>query len=99
MLEAIAAVREPRSYVPMMTDEERHQARNAILRRIGHEGEPADHVAAHNVVDFAARRIRPLPDENPIMVTMIGVALIGDGISLRRCSCGQLSERARVLAG
>src|SRR5262249_34384093 len=41
--------------VPMMTDEKCHQAGNAILRRIGHEGEPADHVAAHHVVDFAAR--------------------------------------------
>src|SRR5262249_53071788 len=85
--------------VPMMTDEECHQAGNAILRGIGHEGEPADHVAAHHVVDFAARRIRPLPDENPIMVTVIGVTLIGDGISLRRRSCGQLTERALVLSG
>jgi hypothetical protein len=38
-----------------MIGEECHQAGNAILRRIGHEGEPADHVAAHHVVDFAAR--------------------------------------------
>src|SRR5262249_7627678 len=85
--------------VPMMTDEECHQAGYSILRWIRHEGEPAGHLTAHHVFDFAAWRIRPLPDENPIMVTMIGVALIGDGISLLRRGCCRLSKRARVLAG
>jgi hypothetical protein len=33
------------------------------------------------------------------MVTMIGVALIFDGISLRRRSSRELTERALVLAG
>src|SRR5262245_54610151 len=86
-------------HVPMMTDKECHQAGNAILRRIGHEGEPAGHLAVHHVLAFAARRIRPLPVKNPIIITMIGVALIGDGISLLRRSCGRRSEWARVLAG
>jgi hypothetical protein len=63
-------------HVPMMTDEECHQAGNAILRRIGHEGEPASHLAAHHVLDFAARRIRPLPDENPIMVAILSRATL-----------------------
>jgi hypothetical protein len=84
---------------PMMIDEERHQARSAVLRRIGHEREPADHVAAHQVVDFAARGIWPLPGENPKIVTMIRSALTVDGISLRRRSGCELTERALVLAG
>ena len=65
--------------VPMMIDEERHQARSAVLCRIGYQREPADHVAAHQVVDFAARGIRPLPGETPKIVTMIRSALTVDG--------------------
>jgi hypothetical protein len=85
--------------VAPIIDEESRQAGIAVLRRIGHERKPTNHLTVHQVVDFAARRIRPLPGENPKIVTMIGSALTVDGISLRRRSGGELTERALVLAG
>ena len=67
---------------PLLIDEERHQAGNAVSRGIGHERKPADHVAAHHIVDFAARGVRPLPGENLIVIALIGSPpLAFDGIS------------------
>src|SRR6516225_7186016 len=85
---------------PLMIDEERHQAGTAVSRGIGHEREPADHVAAHHVVDFAARGVRPLPGENLIVIALIGSPpLAFDGISLLCSRGGEFTERAPVLTG
>src|SRR5262245_19750460 len=85
---------------PLMIDEERHQAGNAIPHGIGHEREPAYHVAANHIVDFAARGARPLSGENLIVIALIGSPpLAFDGISLL-CSRGsEFTERTRVLTG
>src|SRR5262249_3774022 len=85
---------------PLMIDEERHQAGNAVPNGIGHEREPADHVAARHIVDFAARGVRPLPGENLIVIALIGSPpLAFDGISLLCGGCGEFTERTLVLTG
>jgi hypothetical protein len=83
-----------------MIDEERHQAGTAVLRRIGHEREPAHHVAAHHIVGFAARGVRPLPGENLIVIALIGSPpLAFDGISFFCSRGGEFTERTLVLTG
>src|SRR5262249_9711642 len=85
---------------PLMIDEERHQAGNAVPNGIGHEREPADHVAARHIVDFAARRVRPLPGENLIVIALIGSPTLAfDGISLLCSRGGKFTERTLVLTG
>src|SRR5262249_27844891 len=81
-----------------MIDEERHQAGNSVARGIGHEREPADHVAAHHIVDFTAWGVRPLSGENLIVIALIGSPPFAlDGISLLRSGGGELTERTLVL--
>src|SRR5262245_51225332 len=85
---------------PLMIDEERHQAGSAVSRGKGHEREPADHVAAHHIVDFAARGVRPLPGENLIVIALIrSPPLAFDGISLLCGRGGEFTERTPVLTG
>src|ERR1700687_1325487 len=52
-------------HFPVVTDEERHDARAAVFRGIGDQSETTDHLAADDVVERAAARIRPLPGEFP----------------------------------
>src|SRR5215468_5777267 len=83
-----------------MIDEERHQAGSAVSRGKGHEREPADHVAAHHIVDFTTRGVRPLPGENLIVVALIGSPpLAFEGISLLCSRGGGFTEWTRVLTG
>src|SRR5262249_3578959 len=83
-----------------MIDEERHQAGSAVSRGKGPEREPADHLAAHHIVDFAARGVRPLPGENLIVIALIrSPPLAFDGISFLRSSGGEFTERTPVLTG
>ena len=75
---------------PLMIDKERHQAGIAVSRGIGHESEPADHVAARHIVDFAAWGVRPLPGENLIVIALIGSPpLAFDGIP---CSAAEVAN-------
>src|SRR5262245_46570723 len=92
------ASRGPSRRWSLMIDEERHQAGNAIPHGIGHEREPADHVAVHHIVDFAARGVRPLSGEDLIVIALIGSPpLAFDGISLLRSRGGEFTERTGVL--
>src|SRR5262245_66420605 len=83
-----------------MIDEERHQAGNAVSHGISHEREPAHHVAARHIVDFAARGVRSLPGEKLIVIALIGSPpLAFDGISLLCSRGGEFTERTGVLTG
>src|SRR5262249_26356110 len=82
---------------PLMIDDERHQAGNAVSRGIGQEREPADHVAVRHIVDFAAGGVRPLSGENLIVIALIGSPpLAFDGISLLCSRGGEFTERTLV---
>src|SRR5262249_1615254 len=77
-----------------MMDAERRQPGTGVSGGKGHERDPADHVAARHIVDFAARGVRPLPGENLIVIALIGSPpLAFDGISFL-CSRGaEFTER------
>src|SRR5262249_46304731 len=79
--------------------DKRHDARVPVFSRIGHERETADHVAAHDVVQRAAGRVRSLPGEHLVVVAVIGRALLAGAIALRGGAGGELAQRALVRAG
>jgi hypothetical protein len=54
----------------VVIDKEGHYAGVAVFSGIGNEREAADHVAAHNVVDGAAGRARPLRGKNLIIIAV-----------------------------
>src|SRR5262249_60832475 len=76
------------------------QASRSVLREISTERDPVDHVAAHHIVDFATRCVRPLPGENLIVIALIrSPPLAFDGISLLCSRGGEFTERTGVLTG
>src|SRR5262249_32621231 len=77
--------------VAIIVDDEGHDAGLAVLRRIGHEPEPADHVAANDVFDGAARGVRSLTGQYLVVVAVIGFAG-ANAITLLRRSRDRFAE-------
>src|SRR5262245_24843111 len=60
--------------VAVIVDDEGHDAGVAVLRRVSDKADPADHVAAHDVVDGAARSVRALAGQDLVVVAVIGLS-------------------------
>ena len=56
----------------VMIDDEGHHTGIAVLRGISDEREAADHFAAHDVIDCATGRGRPLLGQDLVVVAVIG---------------------------
>src|SRR5262245_26155597 len=83
----------------LVIDEERHHAGIAVLRRIGHQREAADQLAARDVIQRSPVSALPLAGQNLVVVAVIGHALVAGAITLRRRTGGKVAERALILAG
>src|SRR4029077_7347645 len=57
------------------------------------------HLAAHDVVERAAGRVRPLPGEHLVVVAVIGLALLARAITLGRSAGAKVAARTLVFAG
>src|SRR6266850_4482776 len=73
---------------PRSVDNEGHDARGAVLRRIGDEGESSSHPSVGDVVPGSARCMRSLASEDPEKITIkrdVLANLVGWEILTRVC--------------
>src|SRR5262249_21973939 len=83
----------------LMIDDEGHDARIAVLRRIGHQAETADHLAAHHVIRRTAGCVRPLAGQYSEVIAVIRLRRLAGAIAVRRGVGGEFAGRALVFAG
>src|SRR5215472_13780362 len=82
-----------------MIDEERHDPGIPVLGRIGNDSEAADHLAAHHVVELAARRSRSLLGQDLEVVPMERRARSAGSVALGGRVGYELAQRALLFSG
>src|SRR5260221_263827 len=77
-----------------MIDQDGHDTRSAVLGGIGDQREPTDHLACDDIVECAARCVRALLLQNPVIIAMIRRRTRADLVSFGRGPRGQFAKRA-----